>query len=83
MAAPRLLSEIAAAEYLGLSVEMFRAQVEAGVLPRPVPLASATDPRKLPRRRYYDRAALDRRLDELSGIQAEPSGSGLAGVSWR
>ncbi len=83
MTTPRLLSETAAAEYVGLSLEMFRAQVAAGVLPRPVPLVSGANPGKLQRRRYYDRIALDRHLDRLSGIKTPAAGSGLADVAWR
>ncbi len=79
---PRLLSEAAAAEYVGLSLEMFRAQVIADVLPQPVPLVSGANPRKLQRRHFYDRIAIDRRIDELSGFDSKPKGSGLADVKW-
>lgn len=74
----RLLSEAAAAEHVGLPLAIFRAEVEAGNMPAPVRLASMIG--KARQRRYFDRVALDRRLDQLSGIKPA---SGLAGVSWR
>jgi len=82
MAAPRLLSEIAAAEHVGLPLCTFRAEVAAGNLPAPVPLVSTRQQTRP--RRYWDRAALDRRLDEISGIGAKSdTGTGMGRRTWR
>ncbi len=76
----RLLNEAAAAEYVGLPLAAFRAQVEAGTMPPPVPLATSGTRAK----RYYDRVALDRRLDQLSGLtETQTTDSGLGGIAWR
>lgn len=76
----RLLTESAAAEHVGLPLAAFRAQVEAGTMPPPVPLASSGARAK----RYYDRVALDRRLDQLSGlVETQATESGLGGIAWR
>jgi hypothetical protein len=56
---PRLLPEQEAAEYLGVTVTQFRAEVRCGIWPKPVPRGC--------RRNTYDRLALDRAVDRLSG----------------
>lgn len=53
----RLLNSAEAAEYCGLSVRTFRSLVRRGVLPG-----------ALKQTRRYDRVALERKLDQLSGI---------------
>lgn len=59
----RLLSASDAAAYLGLSAAGLREWVEAGRVPGPIPGT-----------RRYDRAALDRALDRLSGLEShQPS----------
>src|SRR5947207_1590644 len=56
---PRGLSRRAAAEYCGLAPSTFDARVNEGLLPSPV----------FPgRRRVWDRLALDRALNSLSGV---------------
>lgn len=63
MTQPRLLSRRDAQAYLGLGRDTFGALVEAGTLPPPL---------RLPRgRRLWDRVALDRAVDALSGIAAD------------
>jgi len=47
-----------AAAYTGLSVEKFQRSVEAGDLPRPIELRGRT---------LWDKAAIDRRVDQLAG----------------
>lgn len=56
---PRLLPEQEAAEYVGVTVAQFRAEVRHGIWPKPVPRGC--------RRNTYDRLALDRAVDRLSG----------------
>jgi predicted DNA-binding transcriptional regulator AlpA len=60
---PRCLSREQAAAYLGIGEDLFDRQVQAGVLPRALPLGS---------RRVWDRAALDGALD-LSGLAKDPT----------
>jgi hypothetical protein len=55
---PRLLPEDDAAEYVGVSIAQFRAEVGKGIWPQPVERGC--------RRNTYDRAALDRAVDRLS-----------------
>lgn len=62
--APRGLPRKAAAEYCGLAPSTFDARVDEGLLPGPM------FPRS--RCRVWDRLALDRAMNALSGI-AEPS----------
>lgn len=57
--APRGLDLDLAAAYVGLSAPSFLAQVEAGRLPPPTSHG---------RRRVWDRVALDRAMDRLSGL---------------
>lgn len=57
---PRLLGRKMAAAYVGLSPNSFDAEVARGTFPAPVKVAC--------RRKLWDRVALDRRLDQLSGI---------------
>ena len=64
---PRLLDRQAAAEYVGLGATTFDGEVQAGTLPGPVQFAC--------RRRLWDRAALDKRLDEISGLDASAQSS--------
>lgn len=56
---PRLMPEEAAAEYVGISQRQFRDEVERGIMPRPVERGC--------RRNTYDRVALDKAVDRLSG----------------
>jgi hypothetical protein len=65
---PRLLPEIEAAEYVGVSLAQFRAEVERGIWPKAVARGC--------RRNTYDRTALDRAVDQLSGT-AELDEDGL------
>lgn len=64
---PRGLSRKAAAEYCGLPPTTFDARVDDGALPGPVFPSG--------RCRIWDRVALDRALNSLSGI-AEASSNG-------
>ena len=57
---PRLMGRRRAAAYVGLSPNSFDAEVSNGTFPAPVSLSC--------RRRLWDRVALDRRLDQLSGL---------------
>jgi predicted DNA-binding transcriptional regulator AlpA len=57
---PRGLSRAQAAAYVGLSPNSFDAQVAAGIFPQPVRMGS---------RVLYDRRALDRAFDRLSGAE--------------
>ncbi len=59
---PRGLSLEEAAAYVGLSTVAFEGQVAAGVFPRHIGLDKN-------RRHIWDRAALDRAFDKLSGIR--------------
>lgn len=61
---PRGLELELAAAYVGLSAPSFLAQVEAGRLP-PATCHG--------RRRVWDRVALDRAMDRLSGLPSAPS----------
>lgn len=61
---PRGLSEDQAAEYVGMSAPTFLRAVVAGVFPSAISLKSASIDRRL-----WDRAALDRALDRLSGFE--------------
>ena len=56
---PRLMPEEMAANYVGVSVARFRADVEQGLWPQLVARGC--------RRNTYDRVALDRAVDRLSG----------------
>jgi len=67
---PRLLPEAEAAEYVGVSVTQFRSEVEQGIWPKPVERGC--------RRNTYDRAALDKAVDRLSGSH-EPDEEDLIG----
>jgi hypothetical protein len=62
------LPEIEAAEYVGVSLAQFRAEVERGIWPKAVARGC--------RRNTYDRTALDRAVDQLSGT-AELDEDGL------
>jgi len=76
---PRLMSEEDAAEYVGVSVARFRLEVEKGIWPRPVDRGC--------RRNTYDRLALDKAVDRLSGsfnpADAEDELMRRAGAAWR
>ena len=54
---PRILTKRQAAEYCGLSLSGYQAWVDQGLVPGP-----------LPGTKRYDRLAMDRAIDELSGI---------------
>ena len=54
---PRLVDEQQAAEAIGLDVSIFRAWVECGLLPKPLPDCGK-----------YDLKALDAALDRISGL---------------
>ena len=58
---PRGLPVEAAAAYVGLSAPTFLAEVEAGSMPKPLPLRRSE-------RKVWDREALDRALDRLAGV---------------
>lgn len=60
---PRLLGRRDAQTYLGLGRDTFGALVDAGTLPPPLKLSRG--------RRMWDRVALDRAVDALSGIAAD------------
>ncbi len=60
--APRLLTEMQAAKYMGRSQTSFRKQVALHVLPQP---STANGNRRL-----WDRAVLDRYIDICSGLNA-------------
>lgn len=63
---PRALIPEEAAAYCGCKdVRQFKAEVERGHWPGPLPIAS--------RPQRWDRAALDRRLDEISGLIQDPN----------
>lgn len=64
----RLLNEEQAAEYCGVSLNTFRAQSGDG---KPFPPSITLGKRKL-----YDRMALDRAIDALSGLDKPVSGEG-------
>jgi predicted DNA-binding transcriptional regulator AlpA len=57
---PRGLSREAAAQYVGIGVSMFDRLVKGGRLPRPISIGG---------RRVWDRAALDRSFNALSGAR--------------
>jgi hypothetical protein len=59
---PRLLSQADAAAYCGMAATKFRQLVDDGVLPKPLFTGG--------RWQLYDRAAIDRILDAMSGIAA-------------
>jgi hypothetical protein len=61
---PRFLSAEAAAAYVGVDVRTFRAEVRAGLWPAPVTRGT---------REAWDRAALDRRADAMSGLASSPA----------
>ena len=54
---PRILTKRQAAEYCGLSLSGYQAWVDQGFVPGP-----------LPGTKRFDRLAIDRAIDELSGI---------------
>lgn len=58
---PRLLSEDAAAEYVGVSVSQFRLEQARGMWPRPIERGC--------RRNTYDRHQLDAAVDRMAGVQ--------------
>lgn len=57
---PRLLKARDAATYCGLSRDQFQSMVSAGMLPQ-----------RLPGTHMYDRKAIDKFLDRLSGLTSE------------
>jgi hypothetical protein len=61
---PRLLSTDEAARYLGVSRETFEAEVKRGLWPKGIPRG------KLNGKMTWDRSALDRRVDLISGYTA-------------
>lgn len=62
---PRLFDEATAAAYLGISKSGFRSRWEKRELPQPLHIGH---------RVLWDRKQLDRFVDALSGIEAEPEG---------
>lgn len=62
--APRGLSRVEAAAYIGLSVSKFDEMVAAGTMPRPKTIGS---------RKLWDRHALDRAFDALPDEEAKNS----------
>lgn len=61
---PRGLSREAAAQYVGVGVGMFDRLVKGGRMPRPIRIGG---------RKVWDRCALDRAFDALSGtVAGEP-----------
>jgi len=73
---PRLLSEEEAAEYVGVSLTRFRIERDKGMWPAPVDRGC--------RLNTYDRLALDRAVDRLSGWQEprEVEGELLRRAGW-
>jgi len=67
--APRWLSAAEAAGYVGVDVDEFRSEVDDGVWPRPGRASRS-------RGELWDRMALDRASDHLSGFTATPSTPG-------
>lgn len=63
--APATLGIAGAAAYVGLSVNTFRAEVAAGTMPPPVPLAC--------RRKLWSRAALDRAIEGPDAASEPPA----------
>lgn len=59
---PRCLSADEAARYVGVSRNVFDAEVDKGIWPRGIPRGS------LGAKMVWDRHALDRVLDEMSGL---------------
>ncbi|HWB48351.1 MAG TPA: hypothetical protein VG651_04515 [Stellaceae bacterium] len=57
---PRGLCRAAAAQYVGVGVSMFDRLVKGGRLPRPISIGG---------RKVWDRAALDRSFNALSGVR--------------
>jgi predicted DNA-binding transcriptional regulator AlpA len=57
---PRLLSQEQAAAYLGMAAPSFIAGVEVGRWPQPLPFGN--------KRRLWDRHAIDRAVDAMSGM---------------
>lgn len=66
---PRGLSRVLAAAYLGIGSSTFDELVSRGQLPPPIQLRG---------RKVWDRAALDRKLDELSGLAPASPEAGKA-----
>lgn len=64
---PRGLAREQAAAYVGLSPNSFDLAVAEGRLPQPI---------RFNRRAVWDRLALDRALDIMSGLAAEPDAGG-------
>ncbi len=62
---PRLLDEPTAAAYLGIGMTRFRMRWQGRELPQP---------HKDGRRLLWDRKLLDRYVDAISGLDAEPEG---------
>lgn len=60
---PRMMKRQTAAQYCDLSVAAFEREIAAGNLPAPVMLGN---------REHWCKNALDRALDLLTGVQAEP-----------
>lgn len=61
---PRGLSEQKAADYVGVSVNTFRAEVKAGLWPRPI---------RRGRRVIWDLRLIDASFDQLSALADRPS----------
>lgn len=64
-----------AAEYIGVSPGTFDMQVRDGVMPKPIDLAG--------KRLVWDRAAIDHRLDILSGLAQDSARGGKSRFSER
>lgn len=67
------MPEETAAEYVGVSLAQFRAEVEKGIWPRAVARGC--------RRNTYDRAAIDKAIDRLSGMHDPDEADLLRGAA--
>ena len=68
---PRMRPRTDAAHYVGVCPALFDRMVRNGTLPQPI---------RLGRRKVWDLVALDRRLDELSGLAAPAHGSAKTAI---
>ena len=78
---PRWMSREQAASYVGVSPNVFDAEVKAGVWPKPQPRGARKSKRP---RLTWDKRLLDRSSDLRSGlaIGGESQGSGVGELEW-
>lgn len=70
---PRMLSRDQAAAYVGVSTGTFAREVAAGFWPAPLERG---------RRQTWDRAAIDRMLDQRGGLTQDSAAGGGGDSSW-